>query len=93
MGPRRHAGLTDETHHAEAAPEALHVLWVPQKDEDHGPLDQVLDRGLVTAEARCEGVAQQRGHEPLPEDTRLCLLFRCTMSSTIGLHTGFKRFI
>ena len=61
----------NETHHAEAAPEALHVLRVPLQDDDHGPLDQVLHRGLVAAEARREHIAQQRGHEPLPDDTHI----------------------
>ena len=80
----------DETHHAEAAPEALHVLWVALQDEDHGPLDQVLDRGLVAAEPRCEHLAQQRGHETLPEYTYFCFfLIQVHNVKYTGLDAGF----
>ena len=52
-------------HHAETGPEAVHMLRVADQDQNHHPLDQVLDGGLVTAEPSFKHTAHQRGDEPL----------------------------
>ena len=43
----------------------VHMRGVVVEHEHHGPLYEVLHGGLVTAEARLKGVAQQRPHNKL----------------------------
>lgn len=52
-------------HHAKGGPKALYVLGIVHEDQNHHPLDQVLDRGLVTAETSLEHTVQQSGDELL----------------------------
>lgn len=53
------------THHAEAGPKAVHVLRIVDEDQNHHPLDQILDRGLVTAEPSFKHMVQQSGDKLL----------------------------
>ena len=52
-------------HHAETGPEGVHVPRVADEDQNHHPLDQVLDRGLVAAEPSFKHTAHQRGDKLL----------------------------
>lgn len=56
-------------HHAEAGPKAVHVLRILDKDQNHHPLDQVLDWGLVTAESGLKHTFHQRGDKLLHNRT------------------------
>lgn len=64
--PHKCRALLYWTHHAEAGPKAVHVLGIVEQDQNHQPLDQVLDRSLVTAEPSFKHTLQQSGNKLLP---------------------------
>lgn len=52
-------------HHVEAGPKFVNVFRIVDEDQNHHPLDQVLDRGLVTAESSFTHAVQQSGDKLL----------------------------